>query len=178
MTLEDFTNLANECAYLECGHSSTCVMTSHALRYVLQTVGINAELFRVECGVFPEDRQYYGTVLGAAPETRRAAQSGMWKGHLVVIVDREWLLDPTLDQANKPDWPLAIRVRPAVVKLNEDFWTGRQWHRLAWIKFGTTSVRYSLYPKQNGFAHAPDARPSHWRPVADRMLQQTSCCAA
>jgi hypothetical protein len=38
------------------------------------------------------------------------------------------------------------------------------------FKSGTTMFRYSLYPKQIGFANAPDARASHWRPVANLML--------
>jgi hypothetical protein len=33
-------------------------------------------------------------------------------GHLAVAIEDEWLLDPTLDQANKKEWPRSMRVGP------------------------------------------------------------------
>jgi hypothetical protein len=51
------------------------------------------------------------------------AEPGMWHGHLAVAIGDAWLLDATLDHANKPDeWPPEAFVGPVVVKLNEKFW--------------------------------------------------------
>jgi hypothetical protein len=50
--------------------------------------------------------------------------------------------------------------------------------RLLWVRFPAVSTRYALAP-QNGFVWQPDARPSHWRPLAKeitRWLEQTQLC--
>ena len=81
---------------------STCVLTSFALHDVLQRLGYGSRPLRIEAAVFPDDRKLCGTILGAfGAGCRRAASPGMWRGHLAVVVEDEWLLDPTLDQANK-----------------------------------------------------------------------------
>jgi hypothetical protein len=46
----------------------------------------------------------------------------MWRGHLAVVVDDSWLLDPTLDQANKKEWPRSMRVGPLAIQLSKNFW--------------------------------------------------------
>jgi hypothetical protein len=38
------------------------------------------------------------------------------------------------------------------------------------IPVGNLDVRYCVYRRQNGFARAPDARPSHWGSVARAVL--------
>ena len=50
----------------------------------------------------------------------------MWRGHLVVAIEDVWLLDATLDQANKTEeWPSRAWVPPLVVRLNNAFWQER-----------------------------------------------------
>ena len=106
--------------------------------------------------------------MGYDPEERRAAAPGMWHGHLAVVVDDRWLLDATLDQANKPDeWPPEAFVGPVVVKLSDAFWREHGYVR---VRMGATRATFSLYRRQVGFMHAGDARPSHWRPLAERIL--------
>src|SRR5262245_63909454 len=85
---------------------STCILTSFALHNVLQRLGYNSRPLRIEAAVFPDDRKFYGSILGgfSEPGRRRAASPGMWHGHLAVVVDNSWLLDATLDQANKEEW--------------------------------------------------------------------------
>jgi hypothetical protein len=173
--LRKLTLLANKAAYAVLGYRDSCILTSNALRHVLIGMGGDAKIVRVTCGIFPEDRKYYGAVLGSDGDGtfRPAAEPGMWKGHVVVTLGREWLLDPTLDQANKPEWPEDICVHPVAVRLDEQFWQleERPWqHHTMFFKSGTTTFRYNLYHKQTGFLNAGDARPSHWRPVADLML--------
>jgi hypothetical protein len=172
--LQNLTELANRCAFAELGRRDTSILTSFALQNVLQSMGVDAKVVRVTCGVFPEERKLVAAILGGDGNgTRRpAAGPGAWWGHVVVTaMDGKWLLDPTLDQANTPNWPKAIRVYPLVMKLPPAFWEQRPSHeRLAWHKCGSTDVRYHLFRRQNGFANMPDARPSHWRPVAEQIM--------
>jgi hypothetical protein len=124
----------------------------------------------IEAAVFPDDRKFSGTILGGwgEPGSRRAAAPGMWRGHLAVLVEKEWLLDPTLDQANKKEWPRSMHVGPLAVRLSDKFWVERG---SMLIQTNGCTVRFSPHPRQNGFANAGDARPSHWRPLADRIFQ-------
>ena len=113
MTTPEFQKLVtttNRVAAKFNGSRSTCVLTSFALCDVLQRLGYNSRPLRIEAAVFPDDRKFYGTILGGwrEPGCRRAASPGMWLGHLAVVVEDEWLLEPTLDQANKKEWPQSI----------------------------------------------------------------------
>jgi hypothetical protein len=152
------------------GSRDTCVLTSFALHNVLQRLGYNSRPLRIEAAVFPDDRKLCGTVLGgwSEPGSRRAASPGMWRGHLAVVVEDDWLLDATIDQANKKEWPRSMRVGPLTVKLSEKFWAE---YGSILVRTNSCTVRFSPLPRQNGFAHAGDARPSHWRPLADRILR-------
>jgi hypothetical protein len=93
----------------------------------------------------------------------------MWHGHLAVAIGQEWLLDATLDQANKPEWG-SVRAGPIAVELGTDFWAGEC---IFLDDFPDVSVRYKLFPRQNGFARARDARRSHWLPLADAIWRCT-----
>jgi hypothetical protein len=173
MTTPNFQNLvitANQVAVKFNRSRSTCVLTSYALHDVLQRLGHNSRPLRIEAAVFPDDRKLYGNILGRIDsDCRRAASPGKWWGHLAVLVEDEWLLDPTLDQANKRAWPRAIHVGPLAVQLTENFWAERG---SILVQTNGCTVRFSPHPRQVGFAHAGDARPSHWRPLAERILQQ------
>ena len=72
-----------------------------------------------------------------------------------VAIEKEWLLDPTLDQTNRREWPACARVAPAIVNLSDKFWEGKP----VFIAMNDSLVRY-VHMKQHGFARAPDARPS------------------
>jgi hypothetical protein len=152
------------------GYRDTCVLTSYALTNVLRRLGADAYPLRVETGAFPRCKKLGGIVLGridpplGAPRTR--SEPGFWKGHLVVAIGKEWLLDATLDQVNNESWPPSAWVSPALLRLSNDFWSGGQIS----MEENGTFVRYSLYAKQHGFANAPDARPSHWKLLADTTM--------
>ena len=47
----------------------TCVLTSFALDNVLQRLGFDSRPLRIEAAVFPDDRKFYGTILGGAFST-------------------------------------------------------------------------------------------------------------
>jgi hypothetical protein len=145
--------IANRVAAKFNGSRSTCVLTSFALHDVLQRLGYNSRPLRIEAAVFPDDRKLCGTILGAwsEPGARRAASPGMWQGHLAVVVEDCWLLDPTLDQANKKEWPRSMRVGPLAIRLPEKFWAE---HGSILIQVNKCSVRFSPHPRQVGFARA------------------------
>jgi ribonucleoside-diphosphate reductase alpha chain len=85
------------------------------------------------------------------------------------IRHRDWLLDPTLDQANKKEWPPSMRVGPLAIRLEEKFWA--KWGSIL-VRTNGCTVRFSPHPRQIGFANAGDARPSHWRPLADQIFRK------
>jgi hypothetical protein len=57
-----------------------------ALNNVLQRLGYKSRPLRIEAAVFPDDRKFYGSILGSwrEPGPRRAAAPDMWRGHLAV----------------------------------------------------------------------------------------------
>jgi hypothetical protein len=150
------------------GARDTCILTSFALHDALRRLGYNSRPLRVEAAVFPDDQKPCGTILGSLNGCRRAAKPDMWWGHLAVLVDDEWLLDPTLDQANKEAWPRSMRVGPLAIRLSDKFWAERG---STMVRTNGCEVRFSPHPRQLGFANAGDARPSHWRPLADRIFR-------
>ena len=164
------------------GDLDTCVLTSYALAAALTDLGYaNARPVRVEAASFPDDPKLHGAILGWRGSGRRAPK-GYWKGHLVVCIGQSWLLDPTLDQSNyasDTQWADAgVRVWPVAAPLTPEFWDLDlpPHQRVVWARSRSpVATRYTLVP-QKGFAWAPDARPSHWRPLAKEMtygLEQT-----
>ena len=182
--------LANRVAWgFNEGALNTCIESSYALAGALTDLGYaDARPVRVEAGSFPDDHKLYGTVLGRLDSSpgsgRRCARDGYWCGHLVVCIGQSWLLDPTLDQsnyANGTQWADAgIWVEPVAAPIPPEFWDHDLplHQRRLRVRFPAVSTRYALAP-QNGFVWQPDARPSHWRPLAKeitRWLEQTQQC--
>jgi hypothetical protein len=167
--LHEICLATNDCARDYCdGDLDSCILSSYALVDVLKTKGYDAFPLRVETGVFPSSRRHIGTILGPrSREGRTAAGKGMWAGHLVVGVGHKWLLDPTLDQANKDEWD-GLEVEPVTVALSTGFWTGET----VFLNFEKILVRYTMHHRQNSFKGASDARPSHWRPLAEMILDR------
>ena len=169
------------------GALDTCVLTSYALAAALTDLGYaDARPVRVEAASLPDDRKlnsvtlgYAGSYLGAE---RPRARDGYWCGHLAVCIGQSWLLDPTLDQSNyasDTQWADAgVRVWPVAAPLTPEFWDLDlpPHQRVVWARsHSPVATRYTLVP-QKGFAWVPDARPSHWRPLAREMtygLEQT-----
>jgi hypothetical protein len=74
-------------------------LASYALNYVAKQLGFNSSPVRVGAGVFPDDRNLVGSLVGS-PRGRRAASPGMWLGHLVVSIGDDWLLVPLRTATN------------------------------------------------------------------------------
>src|SRR5262245_55857531 len=109
---QELVVIANRIAAKFNGSRDTCVLTSFALSDVCKRLGYNSRPLRIEAAVFPDDPKLSGNILGgfSEPGRRRAASPGMWWGHLAVLVEDAWLLDATVDQANKEEWPRSMRV--------------------------------------------------------------------
>jgi hypothetical protein len=161
------------------GALDTCVLTSYALAAALTDLGYaDARPVRVEAASFPGDPKLYGAILGSpgSPGSfRRRARDGYWCGHLAVCIGQSWLLDPTLDQINDThgtQWGAGVRVEPMAASLPPEFWDVNlpPHQRLLWVHFPGVSTRYALAP-QKGFGRLPDARPSHWRPLAKEITE-------
>ena len=179
--LKAIVTLANRVAWgFHEGALNTCIQTSYALAAALTDLGYaDARPVRVEAASFPDDRELHAAILGS-PGPRRA-RDGYWCGHLAVCIGQSWLLDPTLDQSNDTNgWADAgVAVEPVAVPLTPEFWDLDLPHqRAVWARSPAVATPYTLVP-QKGFAWAPDARPSRWRPLAKgitRWLEQTQQC--
>jgi hypothetical protein len=178
--LKTIVMLANRVAWgFNEGALDTSILTSYALAAALTDFGYaDARPVRVGVGSFPDDPKLYGAILGYSVPgwPRRRARDGYWRGHLAVCIGQSWLLDPTLDQsnyANGTQWADAgVGVEPVAASIPPRFWDLElpSHQRLLWVRFSTVSTRYLLAP-QKGFARAPDARPSHWRPLAKEITR-------
>jgi hypothetical protein len=86
LKFQQLVTTANRVAAKFNGARDTCVLTSFALNDVLQRLGYKSRPLRIEAAVFPDDRKFYGSILGSwrEPGPRRAAAPDMWKGHLAV----------------------------------------------------------------------------------------------
>jgi hypothetical protein len=165
------------CSFNE-GRLNTCILTSYALAASLADLGYaDARPVRVEASSSPDDRKLYGVGLGCPHSPgfpRRRARDDHWQGHLAVCIGQSWLLDPTLDQSNNDQWAAAgVAVEPVAASIPPEFWDlDLELHqRHLWVHFSAVSTRYKLMP-QKGFAYAPDARPSHWRPLAKELTRR------
>ena len=174
MQYQDLVTLTNKIAFEFNGIRGACLLTAHALVEVLKQLGVeNARPLRVEAAVFPNAPKSIGTILGAEHGDRTKTAPGKWKGHLVAATD-DFLLDATLDQANKQEWPKESHIGPVAIRLNAPFWEDR---RTVCFRTDHTTVRWHQHRRQVGFANAPDARPSRWRGLADLILHEW-CAAA
>jgi hypothetical protein len=156
--------MANRIARLfNYGVLNSCVLTSYALAAALTDLGYaDARPVRVQATCWPDDRQLRGVRLGAPPFCM----------HLAVCIGQSWLLDPTLDQINESHgWADAgVGVEPVAASIPPEFWDLDLWshQRLLRVRFPAVSTNYALVP-QKGLTRLPDARPSHWRPLAEEI---------
>jgi hypothetical protein len=169
-TLDRLCRLTNRKAFAVYGIRSSCIFTSAALRDILEHLGIDAELMRVEALGFGKKGP---VILGSDGDgTRRPASApGMWKGHLTVIADGRFLLDPTLDQIDG--------CKPFTGEITDMWLRGEQ--TLWWVdgvrangfpaQKAESATRYHAFPGRGGWKSAPDFRSANRRrPVVEAVL--------
>lgn len=91
---------------------------------------------------------------------------GSWTRHLVAIAERRWLVDLSLDQADRPEHGIALR--PLAHPVAEDFLRG-----LAplTLEVGSVLVQYDADPRERSFEHARDWRlVRRWGPAVRRSV--------
>jgi hypothetical protein len=149
------------------GYTGYCIFASAVLQDVLLALGHDAGVMRVECGIFPDDRDRYGVVLGRMRNEGRRQRSGpgMWKGHLVAVADGH-LLDASVDQVNGTHY---LRFDPLVVSIPQWWFSGGS---AAFISVADCCVRYTAYPDRGGFKSAPDFRPSRRKEIVKKLSCQ------
>jgi hypothetical protein len=79
-----------------------------------------------------------------------------WPGHVVVVVPgviegRHILLDPTIIQAEKPEW--GIRLQPLILLVKDQFASGEAPHR---IKVLGSLLIYHAFPDDHSYSDAGD----------------------
>jgi hypothetical protein len=170
--LVGFCLLANREIFRYYGSHHSCVFSTGVICELLAHFGIKAEPLRVEAGIFPDDRKLPGCVLGSSGDgTRRpAAKPDHWQGHLVSLVENRYLIDTTLDQADRH-----LNARPVVIDLTRTTWfkpnlRSGQCTGLLRLWDGVL-VRYSPAPRQVGWKHAGDFRPRRRREIAARLIE-------
>ena len=104
--------------------------------------------FSLEHGYFPEvgtddyPPDGYGIGLGVTPSTPDA-----WAGHVVVVAERKWLLDFSIDQANRPDYGIVLD--PLVAPVTERWIRGKDMMLLhrgsAYLYYQWAGIHDSLY---------------------------------
>jgi hypothetical protein len=169
-SMREICSLTNELSYALDGLRNTCIFTSAALCDALIALGIPSRMMRVDALV---DIDGNCTLLGSFGDgsRRTAAARGMWHGHVAVVADERFLLDPTLDQARG--------AAPFVSEVTDEFLAGEQ--LLFWVDGvrytnypGPSSnlIRYSAYPHLCGWKGAPDFRyPRRRRSLVDDIVR-------
>lgn len=160
---------------------NACILAARVATLALREFGVQAEAVAAELDAFSPAyvrMVEYGRSLGrelTEEEVGRFAAEGAWRmsvtaeparpgvldhrspngyqGHVVVIAeDRRWLLDPTLDQVNRPQKGLVVEP-PFAYRIMPDDWEGLVVRNEAGVV-----VAYRLTPGRRDFTKAPDWR--------------------
>jgi hypothetical protein len=173
--LKDFAIVANREIFKFCRNRASCIFSTAVVCDVLTHFGMKSEPLRVTTGAFPDKGT--GVILGSDGdgEKRPAAKPGHWKGHLVSLVEDQYLIDTTLDQINRRG---SCKVgKPVVIYLPDtEWWEERPFSRDLRLTgvlplLPGLSVRYSKYHRQNGWKSAPDFRPGIHKTAVARLIE-------
>ena len=171
--LQNIVDETNKAMRMEWGSSDCCILSSYAIQHVLRQLEFeNVNLLRVTCHIQPSKSEY-GVVMGSDGNGSKQPKTepGQWKGHLVTTVGTKWILDATLDQVNDQIFRYTCDydqfVKPLLGELSPEFWDNKT---VYFNLDNKTSVQYSIFKRQVGFKNIPHARPSHWMPIAEKVL--------
>jgi hypothetical protein len=180
-----FCHLANREILKFYGDRGSCIFSTAVVCDVLAHYGFDTRPLRVQATVLPTKPREHGCTLGSDGDGSRqpAAGHGKWRGHLVTLVNNEYIVDTTLDQVN--DSEPHLRADPVVVHLPATDWflcedpKSYRYHRtgnLSVFKSSDSPVRYAEYPRQNGFKHAGDFRPNRRKCIVLDLIGKVAEC--
>jgi len=181
--LTKFCMLANRLILAHYQSLDSCIFSTGVVCEVLSHFGFKAVPLRVEAAVFPTNNKQTGCILGSEGDGTRmpAASPGCWLGHLVSLIENEYLMDTTLDQAN--DVYAYLQVAPVVIYLPHTRWysdgapiPNPDYHctgNLPLFASGST-VRYKKSHRQNGWKSAGDFQPCRRREIVKIFIEQAA----
>ena len=138
-----------------------CIASTRIAIDVLDYFKINAKPLSVKVEIFNEAmvKRIEAGVHGGSHEERIkwfeedgswgigigfGGQPGRWPGHLVALVENKWLLDMSLDQANRPE--RMIFLRPCYSEVTQEFMRAEAVHLLTLSSpEGMSLARYRYY---------------------------------
>lgn len=178
-SLSKFCLLSNKIILAFYGDRGSCIFSTGVVCDVLNHYGFAARPLRVEAAVFDTKPGGRGVSLGRIHSDirRKTAGEGAWHGHLVSLVDHEYLIDTTLDQAN--DTEPKLRAEPVVIHLPTTDWflcedpKSYRYHRtgnLSVFKWSDSTVRYAEHPRQNGFKYAGDFQACRRKDIVPTLI--------
>jgi hypothetical protein len=165
--LEFITTSANAAGIRYLRKRNGCVCTSAAMIHILPGLGYEAVPLQVSVSVNPAEPKLVGVALGADGDGVRSptAEQSDWRGHMVVVAQSRYLLDPTLGQVR--DIQDSLRVGPLVAEVSSAFLSGSE--DLV-VSHGNATVVYKALPDADGFKDAPDFCESRWMPLTQKIL--------
>lgn len=165
-------------AYEERSLSSktSCVLSSLTVRDFLFRIGFkNAE---VESVVFALRAEQDGAELHSlgigSLNGRGVDQPGRWNGHMVAVLSGEWLIDTTLYQAVRPQWPeLPGMVLCPLVKADTRFYDLDLMAGFTITPDEKRSVRgmWLHQPLNKRWRDAPDASRRRRQPIVGELVK-------
>lgn len=169
--LNRLAKIANRVSFRDCGHRSTCVLTSAALYHAICELGWGVRPVRLRASVHSTDPDApLACILGSdgGGERLPKASDGKWWGHLGLVVHERFLIDATIDQVGKGRW--AKSIPPFVGEVPEGFLTREKSYFVE--SHGSVNIWYSMFYRQNGWKGAPDWRCKyHWYPLTQQILK-------
>jgi hypothetical protein len=118
MTLDFYHKLCsitNETIFQFMQSRDNCVLASAALDETLTFLKIPHRAARLCLAAHHENPKTIGVVLGSEePGPRRKMEPGRWAGHLGIIAEERFLVDPTADQVN--EGRPGLQASPAAVR--------------------------------------------------------------
>lgn len=115
--------------------AASCIASARTTIETMRILGLRAKAIPVAYA-FSVPARNYARISGFSAEEREAmkakcaswkdvppGEGGGWNGHLVVLVQDRWILDPSLDQADAPQFGVSIPPEVFFVDL-----AGRKWN--------------------------------------------------
>lgn len=150
----------------------TCIRSTAITVDVFRHFGVPATPFPVAMDVFnakfmalverhgrfpttPEELRHWTDDLGgwSVGVGRGSGDPGSWAGHLTAVVDRRFLIDPTADQADRPQHKIKLP-DILVVRVSEPFLSGEMGVMRGNV--GPCMVMYDAQPMNYGFTTSKD----------------------